>query len=59
MVIQVTKPPGWVANLSPWAHLAAAPDTPPNWAATTIFLLAGAILAGLGVYGYVQRDLAT
>jgi ABC-2 type transport system permease protein len=59
VVIQATKPPGWVVNLSPWAHLAAVPDTPPNWAATTIFLLIGAILTGLGVYGYVQRDLAT
>jgi ABC-2 type transport system permease protein len=59
VVIQATKPPGWVVNLSPWAHLAAVPDTPPNWAATTIFLLIGVILAGLGVYGYVQRDLAT
>jgi ABC-2 type transport system permease protein len=59
VVIQATKPPGWVVNLSPWAHLAAVPDTPPNWAATTIFLLIGAILTALGVYGYVQRDLAT
>jgi ABC-2 type transport system permease protein len=52
------KAPGWVANLSPWAHLAAVPETPPNWAATTIFLFIGAILTALGVYGYVQRDLA-
>jgi ABC-2 type transport system permease protein len=59
VIIQATKPPGWVANLSPLAHLAAVPDAPPNWAATTIFLLIGAILAGLGMYGYVQRDLAT
>jgi ABC-2 type transport system permease protein len=59
VVIQATKAPGWVVNLSPLAHLAAVPDTPPNWAATTVFLLIGAILTGLGVYGYVQRDLAT
>jgi ABC-2 type transport system permease protein len=59
MVLQATKAPGWVVNLSPWAHLAAVPDTPPDWPATTMFLLIGAILAGLGVYGYVQRDLAT
>ncbi len=56
---QATNAPGWVVNLSPWTHLAAVPDTPPNWAATAIFLLIGAILTGLGVYGYVQRDLAT
>jgi ABC-2 type transport system permease protein len=41
------------------AHLAAVPDAPPNWVATAVFLLVGTILAGLGVVGYVQRDLAT
>lgn len=59
VVVQATKPPGWVADLSPWAHLAPVPDSPPNWSVTTIFLLIDAILAGLGVYGYVRRDLAT
>jgi len=59
VIMQTTHAPGWVANLSPWTHLAAVPDTPPNWAATTIFLFIGAILTALGVYGYVERDLAT
>ena len=59
MVLQATKAPRWLVNLSPLAHLAAVPDTPPNWAATIIFLLAAVILGGLGVHGYVQRDLAT
>jgi ABC-2 type transport system permease protein len=58
VIMRTTHAPGWVVNLSPWTHLAAVPDTPPNWAATTIFLLIGAILTALGVYGYVQRDLA-
>ena len=58
VVVQATKAPGWVVDLSPLAHLAAVPDRAPNWAATTVFLLVGAILTGLGVYGYVQRDLA-
>ena len=57
-IVQATHAPGWVVNLSPWSHLGAVPDTPPNWAAITIFLLIGAILTALGVYGYVQRDLA-
>lgn len=56
---QTTNASGWVVNLSPWTHLAAVPGAPPNWLATTVFLLIGAILSGLGVYGYVQRDLAT
>jgi ABC-2 type transport system permease protein len=59
VILQTTKAPGWVVNLSPLAHLAAVPDTPPNWSATIIFLLVGTILTGVGVYGYVQRDLAT
>ena len=58
-ITQTTNAPRWVANLSPWAHLAAVPETPPHWAATTIFLLIGAILTALGVYGYVRRDVAT
>ena len=59
VIMQTTHAPGWVVNLSPWTHLAAVPETPPNWAATTIFLFIGAILTALGVYGYVERDLAT
>jgi len=59
VIMKTTNAPSWVVNLSPWTHLAAVPDTPPNWAATTIFLLIGAILTAFGVYGYVQRDLAT
>jgi ABC-2 type transport system permease protein len=59
VIMHTTHAPRWVVNLSPWTHLAAVPDTPPNWAATTIFLFIGAILTALGVYGYVRRDLAT
>jgi ABC-2 type transport system permease protein len=59
VIMKTTNAPGWVVNLSPWTHLAAVPGAPPNWAATTIFLLIGTILTALGVYGYVQRDLAT
>lgn len=59
VIMKSTNAPGWAANLSPWTHLAAVPDAPPDWAATAVFLLVGALLAALGVYGYVQRDLAT
>ncbi len=59
MIVQATKAPAWVVELSPLAHLAAVPDTPPDWAATAMFLVVGVILTGLGVYGYAQRDLAT
>jgi ABC-2 type transport system permease protein len=59
VIMQVTKAPAWVANLSPWTHLAAVPDKPPNWVASTVFVLIAAALAGLGIYGYTQRDLAS
>lgn len=59
LAVQATKAPGWVVNVSPLSHLAPVPDTPPNWVATTIFLLIAAVLTGAGVYGYAQRDLAT
>jgi ABC-2 type transport system permease protein len=55
LTMQSTNAPHWAGNLSPWTHLAAVPDTPPDWAATTILLLVGAILTALGVYGYVRR----
>ncbi len=58
VITKSTNAPGWVADVSPWTHLAAVPDAPPNFAATAILLLVGAILTALGVYGYVQRDLA-
>jgi ABC-2 type transport system permease protein len=59
VVMQSTRIPAWFVNLSPWTHLAAVPDTPPNWGATTMFLLIGAILTALGMYGYAQRDMRT
>ncbi|OBI39972.1 ABC transporter permease [Mycobacterium colombiense] len=59
IIIKTTDAPRWVVNLSPWTHLAAVPDAPPNWAATAVFLLTGTILATLGVYGYLHRDLET
>lgn len=59
VIMQTFHAPGWVANLSPWAHLAPVPETPPLWAATTIFLLIVAILTALGISGYAKRDVAT
>jgi ABC-2 type transport system permease protein len=58
-IMQTFNAPRWVANLSPWAHLAPVPETPPHWAATIIFLLITGVLTALGLYGYVKRDLAT
>jgi ABC-2 type transport system permease protein len=59
VIVQTTHAPAWVVGLSPWTHLAAVPETPPNWAAVAILLSISAMLTALGVFGYVQRDLDT
>ena len=58
-VVPALDAPGWIANLSPWAHLAAVPATPPHWAGTVMLTLVGAALTACGVYGYVARDVTT
>jgi ABC-2 type transport system permease protein len=57
LVIQTSKAPHWLANLSPLSHLAAVPDAGPNVGATAVFLLIAAILAAVAARGYAQRDL--
>lgn len=59
VITKSAKAPGWLAGLSPWSHLAAVPDAPPDWVAAALFLVLGAILTGCGVYGYGRRDLIT
>lgn len=51
--------PGWIAELSPWTHLAAVPAAPPHWTGIGWLLVTGAGMAALGVRGYAQRDVAT
>ena len=57
VLAQSLNGPSWIAKLSPWAHLAAVPDAPPNWGATFVLLLLGAVLTAFGVFGYIQRDV--
>jgi ABC-2 type transport system permease protein len=56
---QGTGAPPWVADLSPFAHLAAVPNAAPDWGATGGFILIGAGLVALGLLGYHRRDLTT
>ncbi|WP_067658034.1 polyketide antibiotic transporter [Nocardia harenae] len=49
--------PAWVAQLSPFAHLAPVPDAPPNWTATLVCTGIAAALTVLGLRGYRHRDL--
>ncbi len=54
-----TGAPEWIADLSPFAHLAPVPGTTPDWGAIATFLAIGAVLVGLGLLGYHRRDLTT
>jgi len=49
--------PGWVAQLSPFAHLAPVPQRAPNWAAAAGMTVVAAALAVAGVAAYERRDL--
>ncbi len=51
--------PAWVGNLSPFAHLAAVPASPPAWTATLAFCGIGAAAIAFGLAGLARRDLTT
>jgi ABC-2 type transport system permease protein len=61
-LLQVLAPsvgaPAWVVEISPYAHLAAVPDSPPDWAATAALTGVAAALGMLGVLRYAHRDLS-
>ena len=59
VVTEGTHAPTWVADLSPFAHLAAAPNASPDWAAVATFTAIGAGLGAVGLLGYRRRDLIT
>jgi ABC-2 type transport system permease protein len=57
-VIAVTAgAPGWIVDLSPFAHLALVPVDAPNWPATLVMLSIALIMATLGSVGFQRRDL--
>ncbi|SDT80406.1 ABC transporter permease [Actinoplanes derwentensis] len=49
--------PGWVRDLSPYAHLAPVPLADTDWTATTVMLGIAAVLTVAGLAGYQRRDL--
>ncbi|GAB4102348.1 hypothetical protein GCM10028790_13660 [Micromonospora taraxaci] len=57
VVADSTGAPGWVGQLSPYAHLAPVPDAAPNWAASALMVIIAGALAALGLFGYQRRDL--
>lgn len=53
------RAPGWVADVSPFAHLAPVPAAQPNWPATATMTVLAVLLAAVGAVGYRRRDLLT
>jgi ABC-2 type transport system permease protein len=49
--------PSWVGAISPFAHLAAMPDQPPDQAGLAALTCIGVILGLAGLVGYARRDL--
>jgi ABC-2 type transport system permease protein len=48
-----------VVNLSPFVHLPAVPNLPPDWATVATLSVIGAIMTAIGLAGYARRDLTT
>ncbi|MEV0296450.1 polyketide antibiotic transporter [Nocardia sp. NPDC050710] len=57
VVAQSIGAPGWVREISPFAHLAAVPDTAPDWGASLTLAAVAIVAATIGLYGYNRRDL--
>ncbi|MGH3908232.1 MAG: ABC transporter permease [Pseudonocardiaceae bacterium] len=57
ILAQSTGAPDWVGRLSPFAHLAAVPDTPPDLAGAVGLFAVAVVLMAVGVIGYTRRDL--
>ncbi|WP_107656435.1 polyketide antibiotic transporter [Nocardia suismassiliense] len=57
VVVQSIGAPGWIREISPFAHLAAVPDTAPDWAASAWLTAITIAAIAIGMYGYARRDL--
>lgn len=59
VVAQSIHAPQWVVSLSPFAHVAAVPQAPPDVLPLMGFVGTGMVLTGVGLFGYRRRDVAT
>ncbi|MCW0212531.1 MAG: polyketide antibiotic transporter [Pseudonocardia sp.] len=58
VIAQSTGAPGWVVEVSPFAHLAAVPAEGPDWASAAVMGSIAVVSCAIGTVGYVRRDLA-
>jgi ABC-2 type transport system permease protein len=59
VVVQGEQVPAWVVNVSPFSHLSAVPNSPPDWVAIGVLTLIGALMTTFGIAGYSRRGLTT
>ena len=59
VITQGMRAPAWVVNLSPFVHVSAVPNVPPDWATLATLTVIGAIMTAIGLAGYARRDLTT
>jgi ABC-2 type transport system permease protein len=59
VITQGMQAPAWVVNLSPFVHVSAVPNLPPDWTAIATLMAIGVIMTAIGVAGYARRDLTT
>lgn len=57
VLAESTGAPDRVRAISPFAHLAAVPDQPPDRAGLVVLTLVGVALGLVGLAGYARRDL--
>ncbi|AOS61890.1 ABC transporter permease [Actinoalloteichus hymeniacidonis] len=57
VLAESTGAPAWVRDLSPFAHLAAVPHSPPDGAGFAALSVIALLLAILGGVGHARRDL--
>jgi ABC-2 type transport system permease protein len=57
VVAESVAAPGWVRNLSPFAHLAPVPLATVDWTASAVMTGLAVLLTVVGFAGYRRRDL--
>lgn len=57
VIVQSIHAPAWSSKISPFAHLAAVPDTAPDWVASGVLTAVAAALIAIGLIGCARRDL--
>ena len=57
VVADSIQAPAWVGALSPFAHVAPVPASAPGWLDAAVMTGIAAVVAAVGVVGYLRRDI--